>query len=385
MLLPKGFEVELYTGTADGEIVGLSDRITAMLPEFMREPDSRNVEYATQPSVDYGQLLQDLLRPRLQLRDSLRVLGNYTLIPGSTLSLGGGQHFFRSDPKHPYHTYIERTYGTSIVTTSIHINVGISDPEILMRACRLIRLEAPLYLALSASSPFLNGDVTGFHSTRWHLFPKTPPQVPLFESHDHYIRWTNEQLEAGTMQNVRHLWTSVRPNGPKRPYQLNRLELRICDLISDPEVLLAITALLEARLWQLMLNPQLDPLVSSHFPANSRADDLIAITEENEAAAALYSLNAPLRHWRDGRSILAKDWIWELYTDVFEVAQQHGFGQHLGRVPRILEQGNQAQQWLKSSALGISPQEIMTQAIQAMQTQEQALAARIIRPLSVCA
>jgi predicted glutamate--cysteine ligase len=114
-------------------------------------------------------------------------LGHYTIIPGSTLSTGDVKQFHRSDPSNPYHSYIEQTYGTTVVTASVHINVGIADPETLMRACRLVRVEAPLYLALSAASPFLGEQVTGFHSTRWGMFPKTPPQVPLFESHDHYI------------------------------------------------------------------------------------------------------------------------------------------------------------------------------------------------------
>jgi predicted glutamate--cysteine ligase len=65
------------------------------------------------------------------------------------------------------------------------------------------------------------------------------------------------------MQNVRHLWVSVRPNGDRRPYDLNRLELRICDLVSDPIALLSISALLEARLWQLIEDPRLDPLEMS--------------------------------------------------------------------------------------------------------------------------
>jgi predicted glutamate--cysteine ligase len=49
MLLTKGFEIEVYTGTPEGEIVGLSDRIVADLDGFIIEPDSRNVEYTTAP------------------------------------------------------------------------------------------------------------------------------------------------------------------------------------------------------------------------------------------------------------------------------------------------------------------------------------------------
>ena len=49
-------------------------------------------------------------------------------------------------------------------------------------------------------------------------------------------------LRDGNMQNIRHFWSSIRPNGPKRPHILDRLELRICDYVSDIDILLAITA-----------------------------------------------------------------------------------------------------------------------------------------------
>ncbi|MCA1993617.1 MAG: putative glutamate--cysteine ligase, partial [Coleofasciculus sp. S288] len=98
MLLSKGFEIEMYTGTPQGDIVGLSDRIVESLDGFVREPDSRNVEYTTAPLYCYDRLLCALLRPRQKLRQYLKRLGDYTLIPGSTLSLGGSDRFYRSDP-----------------------------------------------------------------------------------------------------------------------------------------------------------------------------------------------------------------------------------------------------------------------------------------------
>ncbi|OUC13725.1 MAG: putative glutamate--cysteine ligase [Alkalinema sp. CACIAM 70d] len=379
-MLSKGFEIEVYTGRPNGEIVGLSDKIVADLEGFVREPDSRNVEYTTAPSYRYERSLCDLLQPRSRLRQYLTTLGDYTLIPGSTLALGGTEQFQRSDPGNPYHTYIEQTYGTKVVTASVHINIGIEDPEALMRACRLIRLEAPLYLALSAASPFLNGEATGFHSTRWAVFPKTPAQVPLFESHHHFIRWTEEQLRLGTMQNVRHLWSSVRPNGDRRPYNLNRLELRICDLVSDPIALLAITALLEARLLQLLENPDLDPLLASDLPRATRAVDLVAMADANEQAAAHASLDATLHHWQDGRSIVAKDWIAQIYDDVWDTAKRHGFSCFLLPLKRILREGNEAQQWLKLKEQGWENRQIVQQAILSMQARERELQGEICPP-----
>ena len=370
MLLSKGFEIEMYTGTRQGDIVGLSDRIVESLDGFEREPDSRNVEYITAPSRDYDQLLCDLVRPRLRLRQYLKRLGDYTIIPGSTLSLGGSERFQRSDPNNPYHEYIEQTYGTKVVTASVHINIGISDPELLMRAYRLIRVEAPLYLALSASSPFLDGNVTGYHSTRWGLFPQTPGHVPFFESHAHHIQWVEAQLQAGTMQNVRHLWASIRPNGDRRPYDLNRLELRICDLVTDPIALLAICALLEARLLQLIDDPGLDPLEKSAISTTSRSEDLVALTAANEVAAARHSLDAQLRHWQNGRSILARDWISEIYQEVWAIAKQRGFSCFLSPLLKILQEGNEAQQWLELQASGLDPRRVILQASRAMQERE---------------
>lgn len=382
MLLSKGFEVELFTGTPQGDVVGLSDRVVAALDGFVREPDSRNVEYTTAPLYTYEQLLCDLVRPRLKLREYLRTLGNYTIIPGSTLSLGNSDRFCRSDPNNPYHDYIEQTYGTRVVTASIHINVGISDPEILMRACRLARVEAPLYLALSASSPFLDGRVTGNHSTRWALFPKTPAQVPLFESHAHFIHWTEAQLAAGAMQNVRHLWSAVRPNGDRRPYNLNRLELRICDLMIDPISLLAVTALLEARLLQLIHDPSLDPLAASILPEASRAKDLSRLADANEAAVARQSLDAELQHWQDGRKILARDWIEELYAEVWPIAKQQGFACFLSPLKKILREGNTAQEWLKLYNQGFDVQGVIAQAVQAATRQELELGEKLCQPVA---
>lgn len=380
-MLTKGFEVEMYTGTPQADIVGFSDKIVSALDGFVREPDTRNVEYTTAPFCRYERLLCELVRPRQRLRAYLKQLGDYTIIPGSTLSTGDSTQFHRSDPKNPYHTYIEQTYGTTVVTASVHINIGIADPETLMRACRLVRVEAPLYLALSAASPFLGDQVTGYHSTRWGLFPKTPQHVPLFDSHAHYIRWTEEQLALGTMQNVRHLWSAVRPNGDRRPYQLNRLELRICEMVGDPLALLSMTALLEARLMQLIADPSLDPLEMSTLPASTRAEDLVTLTDANEMAAAKLSLDAELRHWQDGRPILARDWIEELYQEVWGNAKRQGFGCFLMPLKKVLREGNEAQQWLKAIDQGLDVRSVMQQAIQNLAAQELALADEICQPL----
>jgi predicted glutamate--cysteine ligase len=371
-LLLKGFEVELYTGRADGTVVGCSAEAAAALDGFVTEPDCRNLEYITPPDADYSRQLQLLLEPRQRLRRWL-ANRNLTLLPGSTLSLGDSQRFERSDPANPYHGYIEATYGTKVVTASVHINLGLTadhglEPMTsLFAGLRLMRCEASLLLALSASSPFLDGHVTAAHSQRWLQFPLTPAEVPLFLDHQHYINWMGQQLELGTMQNVRHLWTSVRPNGDNRPHDLNRLEIRICDLVTDPLVLLAITAFAELRLLQLLREPErYDPLHASSLSPSQ----LATLADANDRAAARSSLDATVMHWRNGAPILVRDWLAQELADLAPLAEELGLSRVLAPLQGVLDQGNQAMGWLACHQAGLSIPTLLNQTVEAMASQE---------------
>jgi len=364
--LLKGFEVELFTGLNTGQHVGVSASVANEFSDFVKEPDQRNLEYITQPEKQYKKLKELLLEPRKRLRDWLDQR-NLTILPGSTLSLGDSGEFQRSDLSNPYHEFIELNYGTTVVTSSIHINLGIDDLSLIFSALSLVRCEAALFLALSASSPFLDGSPTGFHSQRWIQFPKTPKKVPLFQNHAHYVNWIEKQLREGHMCNERHLWTAVRPNGKKRPYQLNRLELRICDLVTDCDLLLAITALLELRVMSLMKNPRkLDPVKMSKFSHIELAE----LCDMNEVAAAKNSLDATLHHWMDGRMISCRDWISELIEDVRPVAIDLDILEVLTAIQEVLDNGNQSMKWLKSFKAGTSVPMLLSDSIKAMKIEE---------------
>jgi predicted glutamate--cysteine ligase len=372
-LLLKGFEVELFTGRPDGTVVGCSPAAAAALDGFVTEPDHRNLEYITAPHASYQRQLELLLEPRRQLRAWLGQRG-LTILPGSTLSLGDSSRFERSNPDNPYHDYIETTYGTQVVTASVHINLGLTDMGALFAACRLVRCEAALLLALSASSPFLDGVATGAHSQRWLQFPLTPPQVPLFRSHSHYIAWVEEQLASGAMQNVRHLWTSVRPNGDNRPHGLNRLELRICDLITDPALLLAITAYCELRIQQLLADPAShDPQVASQLTA----DELASLADANDRAAARSSLQATLSDWRTGAPIQAADWIRRDLASLAPLAEQLNLAGTLAPLDAVLGGGNQAMRWLQREGEGLPIATIVAASAAAMAERESALNAQL--------
>ena len=364
--LYKGFEIELFTGTYNSH-VGLSSQIEQEFSNFVKEPDNRNVEYITNPSKEYEILFSSLLQPRKSLREWLEVK-DLTIIPSSTLCFNHDSQFQRSDFSNIYHHFIESSYGLRIATSSVHINLGIDNYEKLFAANRLVRCEASLFLALSASSPFLNGKFTGNHSQRWIQFPKTPSHIPLFRDHTHYIRWIENNIENGNMHNIRHLWSSVRPNGPKRPHKLDRLELRICDFVADIHLLLAITAFVELRILSLFEDLEnLDPLLSSKFSL----DELQYIVDQNELRVAKDSLNSELINWKDGSAINCQIWIENLLEEISNKSKKYKMNNYLEPIYKVIKEGNQSMQWISKYREGMSIEEIMKSAIDRMRQDEQ--------------
>jgi len=362
LLLTKGLEEEVYTGRRDGTVAPLADRIAAAMPEYHTEPDARNVEFTTRPYRDYECVVGEVMEQRLRLRDWLNANGGYTLVQGGTMALETSDEFHISDPDNPYYRFIRDTYGRTVVTASSHLNIGIPDVATLMRAYRVIRCEASLFLALTAASPFLRGEATGYHSTRWKVFPQTPANVPLFADHGQFVQWVEGQLASGAMYNPRHLWLSVRPNGPDTPYELTRLELRICDRASHAGLLKGLLALLEARVWQVIEDADLDPLKQAHHPAVSRADDLVKEALANEDAVATDSMYASITDWRTGQTVGVREWIEQYVEMVLPTAAAHGFDEYLGLIRQVLEVGNTAQQWLRLHARGHAVADIIERA-----------------------
>lgn len=367
-LTTKGIEVEQFVGCKKtGEILALSPIIKKALPQFMTEPDARNIEYATEPSVDYRGLLYELLHNRMLLRDFLQDLAKnikpeeickvasheidqkkleglkpeLTIIPGSCISHEFDQEFKFSDPENPYYKIIRDRYQTSIVTTSLHINFGTADSETAIWLANSMRLIASQVLAISASSPFHNGKVTGYKSYRWHNFPKTPTDVPIFSDLEHFINWNHQKVESGEMFNVRHLWTAVRPNGPTRPHVLNRVELRIPEFMFDCCQIIGLTAYLEMYFLNFLENGP--PKVLSQ---NGLAD----ILESNEEKVAKDGYEAKIFDWLTESEMSIKEQIMRDYDRFRDQAKNLGIQLPYNKLEPVIENGNFSEHMLRSFA-----------------------------------
>jgi predicted glutamate--cysteine ligase len=176
------------------------------------------------------------------------------------------------------------------------------------------------------------------------------------------------------MHNVRHLWTSVRPNGDHRPHDLNRVEIRICDLISDARVLCAITAWAELRVLQLLQDEdRFDPLRASRFTA----PELAQLADANDRAVARDGLDAVLGHWRDGRPIRARDWIETELAAMAPLAANLQLDSVLAPLTAVLRDGNEASRWLARQRQGESIRAIISSEARAMEKRDIAQLANV--------
>lgn len=327
-LLKKGIEVEVFTGTRDGEAMDMSPKIVPALPDFVYESDARHVEYMTSPQRDYDALVREIVEPRMRLRSFLEKQGDLTIFPGSTLALPFDQQFHLSLPNNTYYQWVGANFGTNILTSSVHISMGLDDMDDIIRVTNWLRLDVPLLLALTAASPYRNGEFTGYHSCRWVDFPQEPVDLAFFDSHAHFVQFVEQALEAGKMKSIRHMWSAVRPNGQDRPYDLNRIETRICDLVYDPGLLMAVTALLEARILQLTMK------------AGKPEHRMLAIARENERRVAKDSLNAHV--WHYGKEVPVRVALARLMGEVEGIMRMLGTYHHLATLDRVMATGNEA-------------------------------------------
>jgi len=182
-------------------------------------------------------------------------------------------------------------------------------------------------------------------------------------NHNSYIDWIEENISNKNMQNIRHFWSSIRPNGPQRPLVLDRLELRICDFVHDINLLLGITAMIELRILNLFENIHtLDPMNASIFSM----DELSEICDQNEINAAKDSLNSELINWQDGKKVICREWIQSLLSDLSSTAENFGMKHLFNPIYKVLEQGNQSMKWINQYKNGLSIEQIMKISIEDM-------------------
>ena len=112
-------------------------------------------------------------------------------------------------------------------TFSLHVHVGVRGADRAVAVCDRLRPVLPLLLAVSASSPFLEGHDTRLHSARSQTFTKSFPRcgVPdAFGGWRAFRKYLELLIATNSIVEYTQVWWSIRPHA-----SFGTVEVRICD------------------------------------------------------------------------------------------------------------------------------------------------------------
>jgi glutamate---cysteine ligase / carboxylate-amine ligase len=221
--------------------------------------------------------------------------------------------------------------GRRMITQALHVHIGVPDQNTAIQVCDGIRSYLPLLLALTTSSPFFDSGDTGFHSYRSNLFPCLPRTgIP-----DTIGNWDNFQelvliLNQSTLLNgTKEIWWDVRPHP-----DFGTVEIRICDLPSHFNEIIAIVALIQTLVIKLSKEKP------SRFPSRE-------IMMHNKWNAARYGLDGTFINEKPGSHYTFRKVITDLIESLSSQMQSLGSGKHIQPIESILQRGTSADQQKK--------------------------------------
>ncbi len=251
-------------------------------------------------------------------------------------------HYRRNDELLRYVVWRNNTFG-------FHVHVGINGADRAIRVCSALRNYLPELLALSASSPFVEGVFTHLHSARTQIFTRMFPRCGIpdalgsWDEWEQYIRFL---YETGSVSEHTQLWWSVRPH-----LAFPTVEIRICDAqpeLAEARSLAALCYSLTARIARAL--DEGEPLPA--WPNR--------LLEENLWRAIRWGLSGELIDFERGESIPARARLEQLVEWVQPVAEELGAAHWLAVPER-----NAAERQMARHVEGATMEEIFAEQVRA--------------------
>src|SRR3954451_6225497 len=231
-----------------------------------------------------GEAFADALAPPREARTGL-----LALVTARGVALGAtGTHpwaDYREQPNIDTEHYRGVVEGLQYVarrnnTFSLHVHVGMRDIDRAVSVCDRLRALLPQLLAISASSPYLDGLDSGLHSARTQAFTRSFPRggIPdAYGSWQDYRDYLDLLIRTNSIREYTQVWWSVRPH-----FAFGTVEVRICDAQSTARESDGLAALIAACVLQAARD------VDEGVPAVDRSRRLL---EENLWRAIRFGLD----------------------------------------------------------------------------------------------
>jgi glutamate---cysteine ligase / carboxylate-amine ligase len=334
------------------EEVQAASRGTALEQHLVGELIASEVEIRTGRQESFADVPAAMAERRARLRALVEPMG---LLLGATGThpwadwkkqrIIDTPHYRRNDELLRYVVWRNNSFG-------LHLHVAINGPDRAIAVMAGLRNFLPELLALSASSPFVEGVNTGLHSARTQIFTRFFPRcgVPdAFTSWDEYERFVRFLYATGSITEHTQIWWSVRPH-----LAFPTVEIRICDgqpELAEAQSLAAFAASLTVRIARAY--DEGDPVA----PLPHR------LIEENFWRAIRWGLSGELIDFARGEPIPARQRIEELVEWVQPAAEE------IGAVPfLVVPEQNAAERQIERFEQGATLEEIYAEQVRATET-----------------
>jgi carboxylate-amine ligase len=217
----------------------------------------------------------------------------------------------------------------------MHIHVGIADPELRVGVMNEARYFLPHLLALSTSSPFWLGRVTGLRSYRsvvWSRFPRSgiPPDLVSYGELQSLLGLL---VRTGCIDSPKKIWWDLRAH-----HLYPTLEFRVCDAATRIEEALCLAAVTQSVCAKLLV------LRRRNLGFRKYSAHLVA---ENKWRAMRHGVNGALIDFGRETELPFADLVDELVEFVDDVVDDLGCRAEVEYARTIVREGTSADRQLR--------------------------------------
>jgi len=278
------------------------------------------------------------------LRDELARIRDALAAAAGRLNLciaGGGSH--------PFHTWTDRriypterfkrileTYGYLAKQFTIfgqHVHIGCPDGDAAIYLIHALARYVPHFIALSASSPFQQGEDTSYHSSRLNTVSAFPlsGHAPLVGSWPEFVSYFNKMKSYGVVESMKDLYWDIRP----KP-EYGTVEIRVFDTPLTVERAALLAAYAQSLARYLLLEKPLAP-----------SRDVYLLHSHNRFQACRYGCEGRLVDAVTQRHVRIRDDVLATIDTIAPHARELGADAALRRFAADVAAGREDAAWLR--------------------------------------
>lgn len=210
----------------------------------------------------------------------------------------------------------------------LHVHVAVPDLDTRINLMLRLTPYLPLLLALSTSSPFWQGHLTGLTGYRLAAYDELPRTgLPeLFRTNQDYDEYVAALVGAGIIPDASYIWWAIRPSVANPT-----LELRIADSCTRLNDAVAIATLFRCLVRAL----DRDRSVNAGFDRVGRA-----ITAENKWHAQRHGIAATFVEPFSRQPITIGEWLDQVRAFIAPDIEAFGCAAEIGHLGHIVAEGS---------------------------------------------